>query len=431
MDYQKLKASFFYLTILFFIISLPYKLIISNISFILILIAWIINGVKVPVFKNHSKFYYVVIFSLLFLIQIPSLLYTSDLEYGFKLLQRKLPILLFPIVIATVNIDKTKQHQRLNRLLWYFVYSCLIASTICLVSAIFSQWSNFGFNLKNIDWSVFTYHKLTEVLGIHSIYFALQIGMANIFITYKLFFNYNQFSPFSRLKYVTFFIFFFLIMLLLTTRMVILAFLLIVILSVIRYIVINRKIIQGTVIITSILLLLISMVYFNPVLKDRVKEAVNYKSKYSVDRVWGGRGLRLLKWDCSWALIKQNPILGVGLGDVQENLQNCYEEKNYGQLLFWKNIQYNAHNQYLQIYLEAGFPACLMLFLCFVVPFITSVKEKNFLYIMFLVFIFLCFMTESILVRQRGIMFYAFFNSLLAFYPPKHPGKSDLIQPKP
>ena len=58
-------------------------------------------------FKNRSA----VIFTSIFLIHIIGLLYTTDFEYAFKDLRIKLPLLLFPVVISTMEVIKYKQFR--------------------------------------------------------------------------------------------------------------------------------------------------------------------------------------------------------------------------------------------------------------------------------------------------------------------------------
>ena len=48
---------------------------------------------------------------------------------------------------------------------------------------------------------------------------------------------------------------------------------------------------------------------------------------------------------------KVNPFIGTGIGDVQNDLNKIYQEKNYKDLLIKK---YDAHNQFISMYLGVG-----------------------------------------------------------------------------
>jgi O-antigen ligase len=77
------------------------------------------------------------------------------------------------------------------------------------------------------------------------------------------------------------------------------------------------------------------------------------------------------------------------------------------------NEQLNSHNQFLQTFLALGLPGILLLLSLFVFPIINSLKTKNYILFCFLVIVFLNFLTESMLETISGVVFFAFFYSLL------------------
>jgi O-antigen ligase len=158
------------------------------------------------------------------------------------------------------------------------------------------------------------------------------------------------------------------------------------------------------------------LVYFISPINERLKEALNYKGEYPIEKQWGGRALRELKWSCAVELIKKNFWTGVGTGDVQDELDECYKLHNYVPLLYWKDTRYNAHNQYLETFVELGIAGILILICCFGFALIVSMLRKNFLYFILILLFAISCLTESFLERQHGIVFYALFNSLFAFH---------------
>ena len=119
---------------------------------------------------------------------------------------------------------------------------------------------------------------------------------------------------------------------------------------------------------------------------------------------------RMNGWKASFDLIRQQPILGVGPGAIKEKLNKAYLARD----LAYGNR--NPHNQYLQTWLELGLPGIVMLLLLGVVAAIFAIKEKNYLYLAFLLIIFINMFFESILERRLGVLFFAFWNSLFWFY---------------
>jgi O-antigen ligase len=103
----------------------------------------------------------------------------------------------------------------------------------------------------------------------------------------------------------------------------------------------------------------------------------------------------------------------VGIGDIHDELNKEYSKNNF-QFGIGKN--FNPHNQYLHTGVSLGVIGILVLLLMLVFPFVYSMKHQEWIYALFILIIFLNSMTESILERQAGILFFSFFNSLFAVY---------------
>ena len=158
--------------------------------------------------------------------------------------------------------------------------------------------------------------------------------------------------------------------------------------------------------------------YQIPVIKERFMLALGIEQKdVWINQYGDGKGViqdvRPLKWKCAWNVIKENWFLGVGTGDGQEELQLQYKRINFD-IAF--NEEYNTHNQYLQTWLGLGLVGLLLLISCLIFPAISAFQRKNYLYMSFLMLFSICCITESMLCRQNGIVFYAFFNSIFAFH---------------
>ncbi len=75
--------------------------------------------------------------------------------------------------------------------------------------------------------------------------------------------------------------------------------------------------------------------------------------------------------------------------------------------------EYNFHNQYLQTFGTIGVFGFLVLIYLLVMPFIAAIKQLDYLVAIFLFIICSSFLTESMLERQAGVAFFAFFYTLL------------------
>ncbi len=125
--------------------------------------------------------------------------------------------------------------------------------------------------------------------------------------------------------------------------------------------------------------------------------------------------LRLLSWNAALQVIKEHPLIGVGIGDSQESLDQEYRKMGYIVPLE-RNL--NAHNQFIQIYLECGLIGLLYLILLF---WILWGKAKavqgsdRILIVTFTVLMTFNFMFESMLSRYLGIAFFSFFYCILIY----------------
>jgi O-antigen ligase len=133
---------------------------------------------------------------------------------------------------------------------------------------------------------------------------------------------------------------------------------------------------------------------------------------------------RLIQWQCCIDIVNENNawVQGVGTGDVKPLLQACYQRKK-----FWGELyHYNSHNEYLEELLRHGLVGLTLLLMALGIPLILTIKRRQYLYSCFLiVFMFAC-LSEAILNRQKGVIFYAFFNSVL-FMSSFSEKKNDLV----
>ncbi|MDQ4138889.1 MAG: hypothetical protein M3142_00040, partial [Bacteroidota bacterium] len=84
---------------------------------------------------------------------------------------------------------------------------------------------------------------------------------------------------------------------------------------------------------------------------------------------------------------------------------------------FWGHLyNYNTHNEYLEEALRHGIIGLTLLMLAFLFPVVLSIKHRNFLYFLFLITFMIACLSEVFLNRQKGVIFYAFFNALLFMY---------------
>jgi O-antigen ligase len=116
---------------------------------------------------------------------------------------------------------------------------------------------------------------------------------------------------------------------------------------------------------------------------------------------------------CDIKLIKEAPFFGVGLGDVQDKLNRCYNDSIGAKVYTWH--KYNTHNQYAFFWIASGVLGLISLLSLIFMNFFNSVKKNNILLFYQTSITAIVFFTENLLQRSDGVFFYCFFISLLFF----------------
>jgi O-antigen ligase len=112
--------------------------------------------------------------------------------------------------------------------------------------------------------------------------------------------------------------------------------------------------------------------------------------------------LRIVTWQSSLLVLLESPF-GAGTGDTQEALNTIYLQKEE-RLPAEKNL--NAHNQYLQVGAELGWPGIVALLFCLCSLFMAHGGDWTIR--LFSLLSALNFMFESMLETQAGIVFFSF-----------------------
>lgn len=121
---------------------------------------------------------------------------------------------------------------------------------------------------------------------------------------------------------------------------------------------------------------------------------------------------RVMLWDSSMEIIKENFLLGVGTGDIKDVLIQRNYDKGYTGVA---EKQYNCHNQFFNTHIALGLFGTICLLMIFITHFIRyPLQSKESWKIMVVVILFLALIPESMLETQAGIIPYAFLLSALS-----------------
>jgi len=414
------------LALLIFALSLPFSMTVNNLSIMILAANWLFESSFKEKWRkskgNPLLYCYVLYFALL----IMGLAYTENMQQGLFELEKKLSLFLIPLILSSSNsISKND----LRYIFKAFILSCTVASMICLAYAIYRNYEegytlSYVFNSLFVDkrlqdtqayfnYWYFTYSLFADGVRIHPIYFAMYIVFSSCLIIWlwwdKAGFE-KRMSPWTIMLLV----FNFVVVVLLSSRTQLFALIVLGTGFTLYYAHFRRAMIKGLLFVVLIYLLGFMVIFSNPVSRERYFKAMTPSSHFSENKYGeGGLSLRIYNWKYAIETIAENPVLGTGTGDAQDELQLIYKRNNFA--LGFDN-ELNPHNQYLQSALELGLIGFSLFVICLAVPAYYAFKKEAWLYLTFIgLFAFSC-LTESMLEVNKGIVFYSMFNALFAFH---------------
>lgn len=392
------------------IASLPWGLKINSISIIIFLLI----SVSI-IFSNRKNIIIplkkICLSSLVFFVSLLWLFATSDLTSGMEYIIRILSAFLFPILFS-ILLGLKKINEK--TLISIFFLSCVLRYILFIISVvefelifIFDYWLELFLQLN----------QLFNQKVIHTSFFSLHLGFCTLSAYY--------FAKTTANKFQRFWIIVAIISLLMSAtlmaKMPLMATSLILLIWLIKDLGLKRKIL-----LTASISLLVILTFFvpNPIKQEFHNYFRLFKGETVVDnfeynqvgvpsntKTWKKTN-RLYIWNASIKIFKKNFLLGVGTGDVDNQLLEEY--KIEGAKYFIKNPS-NTHNQYLDYLVRFGIIGSILILLSAIFFFKIAIASNKEIYFAFLLLVGLCCFTENILNRQFGIVFFFFFNSLFLF----------------
>jgi O-antigen ligase len=365
--------------------------------------------------KNRKQIIYLLIFILPFILFAASLLYDPGKQIIYFILEKKLSLIFLPIVIFFSSIKlRTREYHWLFTI---FILSVVTEAAIVNTIILFTE------NIYRSDPSAFTFlyrQAFEKYSGIHPTYMCLFIFFALILNVHLM-----TISTFNKSK--SLFIFRSALCVVLVISGIMMGArtpLLACIIAMSLYFLLRyrskKKIIAGAFALLVVMALTIAV---TPNFKERLKEFYSLQWRPPVFEEQNTANVRIGIYLCCNSLLKDNWIKGVGPGSLQTALDYCYGFYNTNA---YEGKSYNTHNEFFNHWLSLGLPGILIFLAGLLIPGIYAWREKRIIYFSFLVFFYVCCLTENLLSRQMGVVFFAVFNSLLAFCPyPDSPEDAD------
>jgi O-antigen ligase len=322
------------------------------------------------------------------------LVWTENLPFAFSKLENKLAFVLMPILLF-FTIRKWSNVEWKQLLIYSLLFALVMYEILALWRFMVQSQTSWQFEFLASRFSIF----------MHRSYFAcyLVIGIVLLFENLR-----STFSVFSVLL-----IFFFSLGVLQTeSKAGILCLIFVFVFQLAR--VINSKNNKLLWILSSSFLILISVILTtnNPIrarFETMWSSMANSKTKNN--NTVESNSARIIMWNTSVDVWKDNFLFGVGTGDYDDALtEKNRQYKNLGVA----SERLNAHNQFLNTGVQLGLIGVVVLFMIFLSAYFNPTKSVW--YSLILVVFFINFLVESFLETQAGIILFC--TLLLLFYFP-------------
>ncbi len=331
------------------------------------------------------------------------------------LCEKKLSLIILPFSVLFIN-KATENKPAFNWL--FFVYAC---AAVCLATNVYIL-IDYIIHQPSVIFHVYYRQYFERITNTHPTYMGIYIVFSICVLIYQ--FQKNLIPK----KYIpTHAILFFLLLiflLFLSPKMPLVALFLISL-----HVFLNLKFrLKKYFILVSFLAVIVSGYFFIPSFQQRWLETSSFisKTESSTSLMENSLTIRKIIVDIDMDMLKAFWLKGAGPGNLQSYLDNYYYY--YSVSTYTSVGPFNTHNEYLNIWLSFGIIGILLfagfLFFYFRKAYLTG----SILYLYFLVLICCCFLTENLLDRQRGVVFFALLGAY--FWQEKNLKKLEISFPK-
>jgi O-antigen ligase len=381
---ELLKDRIFYWLLAFCLISLPFPdYSFNSQAIIAFFVYWLLYNSfseKKELFLQNK--FSILLLSSLFWIPLLGTIYTNNLDAALDELRIKLPFLIFPLILLTVRLKDCRPFV-MNQ----FLFGVLAASLLALAKVVYFKINNLG--------NYFYYSKFSEFLDKHTTYFSLFVVICMLWLLWQF-----VHRKANRLLLIIGALALLYILYLLSVRISIIALAVGSLVTILSFVASTWK----RILILIIIPVLLGSIYFTPYFQKRFDPSTTETAQISDIE------FRELHWKAVLETIAQNNLLiGYGTRTHRDYLYNKYKE--YGLTSAYKE-GYNAHNQYLEVFLEFG-TIGFVIFLSLILYLLWVFKKNEDYFALSILLVFLIYMlTESIFQRHSGIVIFSFLTAL-------------------
>jgi O-antigen ligase len=372
----------------------------GSIAIVLLFVNWLVQGdfsAKFQQFSNAKAAWCVVLF---YMLHVVWLLGSANMPFGLFDLEKKLAIFVLPVVL----FSKPLSIRQFEVLVLSFIICCFCLGIVgTILGYVFLQ----ELIARNIP--VAPEHIVTYCLNMPRVYFSLYVMfcLACMYCLYKKY----QFQVSGLVKWAAVFVavVFIAFLFLMASRMNLILFVLFFFSIGFYELVLKRK-----RYILAFIALGIGVVFF-AIAFTQIPHVKSFMSDFTkkVEKnehgLYNSVALRTFKLNAARNILADNWVLGIGTGDVQDELNEQYRKMDF-EIGFTDNL--DTHNQYLQTWIGLGVIGLLVLLAVYTTFLQHSLQVRNLLAVLFIAHFAIASMSEALLTTQKGIVYFALFFPL-------------------
>lgn len=338
----------------------------------------------------------------IFLLYIFSGLYSENTEYWMDRCRNKLPFLALPLGFVTLPL---LNKRRLYLLLLLYVVIIFIAADAVTVNYLlhFKEYNE----LIKVGWAIPT------PMNDH-IRFSIEVAFACILAFHLFIERFIIKFPFERWIIFTVGVLLFIILHVLAVRSGLVVLYIVMVYAFIKRMLDKGKYLRGLLLLCTIFLMGFASIHIYPSLANRINYFFYEWQLIQEGDLKAGHSdaQRIVSTRFGYQIGKENPLTGVGVGDIKDEVTKKYNAEYKDEEIISKL----PHNQFVFVFACTGVFGILIFLIAFLYPFIEKNRYREFLFTSFAIVVVLSCMSEHMLEIQIGTAFYLTFLLLFINY---------------
>ena len=332
----------------------------------------------------------------LFFIPLVSGLWSEDLAHWSRIMRIKLPLLLLPVCFAGLQDFRFKDWEKIG---WSFIILMLLGSawSICF----------YLLDIKAVHAGYLQSHAIITPLKNDHVRFSLLAAIAIFTAIFLIIKKRNDYTTALKVFLVITVTALVVFLHVLAVRTGLACFYLSLFIF-IGWLLWNKRYVIRSISLLLVIIALPVVSYFAlPTFKNRVRY-FNYDISFVKKNIYlpgSNDGTRIISIKAGWDIQQQNPVTGVGIGDVEKEMNQWYDA-HYPQMIQSDRIL--PSSEWVMYGAATGWPGFILFTIIMLIPFFIKMLNKNIFWWMMNVSIVVTYLFDNGLEGQFSVFVHAF-----------------------